>query len=26
MLLKDIRHLQAKLHDTFDSKLALRLV
>ena len=22
MLLKDIRHLQAKLHDTFDSKLA----
>ena len=21
MLLKDIRHLQAKLHDTFDSKL-----
>lgn len=26
MLLKDIRYLQAKLHDTFDSKLALRLV
>ena len=26
MLLKDIRHLQAKMHDTFDSKLALRLV
>jgi len=26
MLLKDIRHLQAKLHGTFDSKLALRLV
>ena len=26
MLLKDIRHLQAKLHGTFDSKLAQRLV